>query len=268
MKNRLFATGILWILAIALPWGLGNWGAFLLIGAFAVGSFLELLHLLKLAGRPVDEQVAVPAFVILLLALMLVPPWMIPPVALLAAGLSLTVIACLLRSTVGEFGNRVASVTGAVFLLLIPFATMALLVHESGLLIVIWVVAVAKFSDVGALLTGMAIGRHKMSPTFSPNKTWEGFAGGLLLSMIVSVVIVTLAGDHLPVALTPLHAAWMALPIATAGVLGDLMESVFKREAGVKDSGRSVPGIGGCLDLTDSMLLAFPVAYFLLWIIL
>jgi phosphatidate cytidylyltransferase len=141
------------------------------------------------------------------------------------------------------------------------------MIHETGLILPVWVVAVTKFGDVGALLTGMSIGKHRMAPAYSPKKTWEGLAGGILLSIAVSIAFVLWFGEWLPEGLTVLHAAWMAFFITLSGVLADLIESAFKREAKVKDSGGLVPGIGGFLDLTDSLLLAFPVAYFLVWLI-
>ncbi|MEX0326662.1 MAG: phosphatidate cytidylyltransferase, partial [Puniceicoccaceae bacterium] len=132
----------------------------------------------------------------------------------------------------------------------------------------IWVVAVTKFGDVGALLTGMWIGKHRMAPAYSPKKTWEGLAGGVVLSILVSIGFVLLFEQWLPDSLTLVNAAWMALFITLAGVLADLSESAFKREAKVKDSGNMIPGIGGFLDLSDSMMLAFPVAYFLIWLVI
>jgi phosphatidate cytidylyltransferase len=268
MKNRMLATAILWSLAIILPLLLGNWGAFILIVVFGIGAFVELLNLLRLAGRPLDREIAIPAFSVLLLAIVLVPPWFMPPVAILFIGLCATVVACLLKGPLGSFTEIALPTVGAVVFMLLPFVAVVLLVHESGLLLLIWVVAVTKFGDVGALLTGIWIGKHKMAPAFSPKKTWEGFAGGIVLSVAVSVGFVILAAEWLPDGLTIVHAAWTAVFISTAGVLGDLIESVFKREAKVKDSGKMIPGIGGFFDLVDSMTLAFPVAYFLIWIVL
>ena len=268
MKNRILATGILWSLVIVLPLLLGNWGAFLLIAVFGTGALIELLTLLRLAGRPIDRDIAIPSFVAILLAMIFLPPWIIPPVAIIFAILSATLIACVLKSELGNFSALVLPTVGAVTLMILPFGAMTLMIHESGAFLLIWVLAVTKFGDVGALLTGMWLGKHKMAPAYSPKKTWEGFAGGLLLSVVVSVVFVLLAKAHLPVELTLVHAGWMAILISAAGVLGDLMESIFKREADVKDAGSIIPGIGGFFDLTDSMTLAFPVAYFLVWIIL
>lgn len=267
MRNRILATNILWILVILLPWLLGQWGAFLIIAVFGIGSFIELLALLRKAGQPSDPSIGIPAFAVLLLAMILLPPWIIPPFAILMIGLSATVTACLLKAGIGSFGSVAVTNVGAIAIMLLPFGSATLMIHESGMVLPIWILAVAKFGDVGALLTGSWLGRHRMAPAFSPNKTWEGFAGGILFSVIVSVGFVFFGKAWLPAELTPFHAAWAAVFISIAGVFGDLLESAFKREANVKDSGRVIPGIGGFLDLTDSTMLAFPVAYFIIWLI-
>jgi phosphatidate cytidylyltransferase len=127
----------------------------------------------------------------------------------------------------------------------------------------IWVIAVAKFTDVGGYLVGSMIGRHKLAPSISPGKTWEGVVGGLLLSALVAFLPVHFAQEYFPLWLTPLRAVCLAFPIGIAAIASDLSESAFKRRAGVKDSGRCIPGIGGALDLADSLLLAGPVAYYL-----
>jgi phosphatidate cytidylyltransferase len=267
MKQRILATLILWTLIIALPYYLGIWGAFILVGLFALGSFYELLDLMHRAGRPVDRMVAMGAFVLLLLGFMFCPPQVMPPFAIVAIIFSGTMVASLLNSNVGTFSATVTPTVGCVFMLGMPFATSILLIHEFGFIPLVWVIAVAKFADVGALLTGMWLGKHRMAPAYSPKKTWEGLAGGIILSIAVSVGLSMWLGEYLPNGLTPLVAGCFALFIAISGVLSDLIESALKREAKVKDSGRLIPGIGGFLDLTDSTIVAFPMAYFLIWLI-
>lgn len=135
--------------------------------------------------------------------------------------------------------------------------------EHSRIGVVIWVIAVAKFTDVGGYLVGSMIGRHKLAPSISPGKTWEGVAGGLLLSALVAFLPVQLAPQFFPEWLTPIRAVCLAFPIGIAAITSDLSESAFKRRAGVKDSGNCIPGIGGALDLADSLLLAGPVAFYL-----
>jgi len=128
----------------------------------------------------------------------------------------------------------------------------------------LWVVAVAKFCDVGALLAGLAVGRHPMAPLTSPKKTWEGAAGGVIVAMGVGWLVAWLGRGVLPAAMTPLRSALLAAPLACVAIVSDLVESVIKRRAALKDSGGGVPGIGGMFDLCDSLILAAPVGYFLL----
>jgi phosphatidate cytidylyltransferase len=103
-----------------------------------------------------------------------------------------------------------------------------------------------------------------MSPQISPKKTWEGAAGGILSSMGIGAGVAWLARDVLGGHLTPGRAALIAIPVAVLGIVADLVESVIKRRANLKDSGRAIPGIGGMFDLSDSMILAAPVGYLLL----
>jgi phosphatidate cytidylyltransferase len=132
---------------------------------------------------------------------------------------------------------------------------------DMGLALCLWLVAVAKFCDVGALLTGMAIGRHKLAPHISPKKTWEGAAGGVLTAAAVGAGIAALLPDYLPASFAPAVAALVAVPLAVVTIVSDLIESAMKRRADLKDAGKLIPGIGGAFDLTDSLILTAPVAY-------
>ena len=140
-----------------------------------------------------------------------------------------------------------------------------------GLYYVVWVFVATKFTDVGGLLFGVPFGKHKLAPTISPAKSWEGCAGGLLTSALVSGLFAWLLRDGFDIPfMVPWKAALLALPLAVLSIPSDLVESVFKRLAGAKDSGATIPGIGGALDLIDSMVLTSPVAlillsYFLEW---
>lgn len=131
--------------------------------------------------------------------------------------------------------------------------------HDS-LMLIIWVVAVAKFNDAGALLGGKLLGRHKLAPVLSPGKTVEGAACGLLTGTIVGVALMFLPALQ-ATNISPAYAAVVSLILGPISILSDLLESWLKRRAGVKDSGGIIPGIGGMLDLVDSLLLCAPVAY-------
>jgi phosphatidate cytidylyltransferase len=121
-------------------------------------------------------------------------------------------------------------------------------------------VLLTKSSDTGAYAVGSLLGRHKMIPRISPGKTWEGFAGAIGAVILASLLFVHFLGHRMP-GMNTVHAIVLAVLLGLAAVLGDLMESLFKREAGVKDSGRFFPGIGGILDLLDSLLFNAPIMY-------
>jgi phosphatidate cytidylyltransferase len=129
-----------------------------------------------------------------------------------------------------------------------------------GRFYVLYFILVTKFSDTGAYVVGSLIGRHKMIPRISPGKTWEGFAGAIVISTGASVLFAHLAGDRLA-GMNLAHAIILGVILSLAAVVGDLIESLFKREAGVKDSGGFFPGIGGILDLLDSLMFSAPLMY-------
>jgi phosphatidate cytidylyltransferase len=142
-----------------------------------------------------------------------------------------------------------------------PFGNFAAVPHgDEGHFYVLYFIIVTKFSDCGAYLVGSLIGKHKMIPRISPGKTWEGFGGAIVVSTIASVVFLQLAGSHL-YGMTMKHAIILGVTLSAAAVVGDLIESLFKREAGLKDSGQLFPGIGGILDLLDSLLFNAPLMY-------
>lgn len=124
----------------------------------------------------------------------------------------------------------------------------------------VYFLVVTKFSDTGAYVVGSLAGRHKLAPHISPGKTWEGLGGAVAFSVGASVLLAHLAGPRLA-GMHAGHAVVLGLILALGAVIGDLIESLFKREVGVKDSGRLFPGIGGILDLLDSILFNAPLMY-------
>jgi phosphatidate cytidylyltransferase len=129
-----------------------------------------------------------------------------------------------------------------------------------GKFYVFYFMLVTKFSDTGAYAVGSLIGKHKMIPRISPGKTWEGFGGAIFLSTTASLVFVYFLGNHMA-GMNWVHAIILGVVLSSTAVVGDLIESLFKREAGMKDSGKLFPGIGGILDLLDSLLFNAPIMY-------
>jgi len=113
-------------------------------------------------------------------------------------------------------------------------------------------------SDSAAYFVGRALGRHRLAPNISPGKTWEGTTGGLIAAIGISLLLVWLL--NLPI--NYIQAIPLTIAVSIFGQIGDLFESMFKRNMGVKDSGRGVPGHGGFLDRMDSVVFAVVVVYY------
>ncbi len=125
-----------------------------------------------------------------------------------------------------------------------------------GFLFILW------SNDTGAYLTGSVIGKHKLFPRVSPGKSWEGSAGGALFSYVVAFVI-----SRWYTSITTMDWMVIATILIVIGTLGDLVESLFKRSIGVKDSGNILPGHGGILDRFDSLIMAVPFVFSYLYLV-
>jgi phosphatidate cytidylyltransferase len=146
---------------------------------------------------------------------------------------------------------------------------------RSGMLALVSLIAIVKMSDTGQYTAGRLFGRHKLAPRVSPGKTWEGVAGGMVFAIVAALIVFGWAAHYIAGTSSDfatslaemggtLRITIYAIFVAAAGILGDLAESLLKRDADVKDSSTWLPGFGGVLDLLDSLLGAAPVAY-LFW---
>jgi phosphatidate cytidylyltransferase len=140
-----------------------------------------------------------------------------------------------------------------------------------GAMVLLWMIAVTKFTDMGAYIVGSMIGKHKMIPHVSPGKTWQGFGGAIFFALLAGCGLYALFKEDMPNFATGLHVlgSWthvivLSIVLCLLAVVGDLAESVVKRSLNVKDSGAMLPGIGGALDLIDSLCFTAPVLYFYL----
>lgn len=133
---------------------------------------------------------------------------------------------------------------------------------RQGRYLLLFLVVGVKMTDIGAYFTGCSIGRHKLIPRVSPAKTWEGCIGGVLAGILGVLALSYLMKACEGVRVFGIvQTAVIGFFLAIAGILGDLIESLFKRAAGVKDSGTMIRGMGGILDVLDSLLFAAPVLY-------
>ena len=167
----------------------------------------------------------------------------VEPAAEPVAGIVSTVFVV---SWVGGFGSFAA-------LLLNP----TLFPHRHGVAFLLAAVITTAAADVASLLVGSAFGRHPLAPSISPNKSWEGFLGGAVASVLVAVIVV-----HFIHPWTISKALVLGIVVAVVAPIGDLSQSMIKRHLGVKDMGRLMPGHGGILDRVDGLLFVLPATYF------
>lgn len=148
------------------------------------------------------------------------------------------------------------------------FAVALRLTGESrwGLFLLVGMIVITKFSDAGAYFSGRAFGKTKLCPAVSPGKTVEGLVGGMVVAVLVAWIYFGLYarstwGFGSEVKIQWLGILTLGILLTLAGVMGDLLESIFKREMGCKDSGKLLPGLGGLWDVTDSLLPASVIGY-------
>lgn len=134
----------------------------------------------------------------------------------------------------------------------------------AGLWLILLVVLITKFTDMGAYLVGSLCGKHKAIPHISPAKSWEGYVGSLFFAQAGGLGVYFLGAGHFGWLGGVSHVVVLGFLLAVAAMLGDLAESILKRSLHVKDSSHVLPGIGGILDLIDSLCFSLPVAYFYL----
>ena len=272
MAKRIISTVLLWVLVICSLVFFRTEGRVALITLISVLTLREFYKLMQGAGLAPFDKLGMTFGGVITLA-----PWLEANYSLPATHTLAVAVVIFSVRVLGERDprNRVEALAGTLFgLVYVAFMLHYLVriitplsgdtISPTGrLLLFVWLVAVSKFCDVGALLSGMAFGKHKMSPQISPKKTWEGAIGGVIISMGIGAFVAWLARDHFPEYLTPLYAALIAAPIALTAIVSDLIESVIKRRATIKDSGGIIPGIGGVFDVSDSLILTAPLGFFL-----
>lgn len=171
---------------------------------------------------------------------------------LLYAALAWWVLALLwIALAPGKVNRATAAIAG--LLVLVPAWLALVRLHAQGPQLLLFLLLLVVAADIGAYFAGRAFGKHKLAPKVSPGKTWEGVCGGLAAAALMAVVGVGWFNMNT----VPFMA--LCIVVAVASVIGDLTESLFKRHAGLKDSGSLLPGHGGVLDRVDSVTAAAPV---------
>jgi len=249
--------GLVVLLAASLlgpPWALTA-----LVLVLLVAAVLELARVLAPLGRPVDADVLVVAAVVTLLGTHLAGA------RGQVLGLTVLVLGALLRPLARSARVDVVGRAGRTTLLglwLPGLGSFAVLTRAlpDGVVALTGIVLAVALADTAAYLVGSRLGRRRIAPDISPHKTWEGLAAGLAAAALGgALVLPAVAGVG-----GPGSGALLGLAIGLAAFLGDLVESLVKRDLGVKDLGRLLPGHGGVIDRVDGLLFALPVGHLLL----
>ena len=194
-----------------------------------------------------------------------------PPVfsttSVLLAALALTVLASLVWRMPGGAGGYVRDSAASLLIiayvpLLGSFTALILAAPRDGVARMVTFLLVVVMNDVGGYVAGVLLGRHPMAPRISPKKSWEGFAGSVLFGT-VAAVLMALYGLHTQL--------WVGVVLGVCLVAvatcGDLVESLIKRDLGIKDMSSFLPGHGGVMDRLDSLLVAAPVAWLIMYVL-
>ena len=258
----------------ALVWS--KWSAGAILAVVMLGGLVEFYRLCRKRGYEPMYSVGVATSVALFaLAFTVLAQWGSPATdtsARIVLGLILytmliipTAFVCeLWRKSTTSIANIATTIMGVAYVAL-PMAMLLfipqLLVGEWSAWALLAFISTIWVNDIFAYLFGVSFGKHRLCERISPKKSWEGFVGGLAGAIGVALLFGHLFGGNLIV--------WGGLGAVTAlaGVAGDLVESMMKREADVKDSGKMMPGHGGFLDRFDALLLAVPFAFFYLLVI-
>ncbi len=270
-KRIAFGTVMIAALAALFVWdhhlegaGMGGWPLAGLTAVLIAGGYLEYTRLVTAAELAAIPLVGIPTSI----AVALLPVWG-PAAGWPGGDLALIVLAVAVAATfvtqmaafrLDRAARRVAGTLGGVLYLGALAGGLLAVRVRFGVGALVWILAVVKGMDIGAYFAGTAIGRHKIIPWLSPGKSWEGLAGGLILAAAVAVGLNPVLGLEV----SAVGAAAIAVVLGVVGQIGDLCESLLKRDAGMKDSASLIPGFGGVLDLVDSPLVAAPVGYVLL----
>ena len=268
MKQRVASFFLLWTTVAILLFTFGIQAGVWIFAVLALLTQLELYQLFeKMELKPLKHLGSILGFLIILGSYYLNG---------IDAGTNVFVLCFILLVIVIIFkdlrAGRLRSFIPTLFgLLYVPYmlhffvkiAKLSVLngyTDATGIFLCVWTVVVAKCTDVGGLLIGMKIGKTPLSK-ISPKKTVEGATGGLLFTMLVGLLILGVFNSVAPEKFNWWRSLLIALPVGIVAIASDLVESALKRQANVKDSGISIPGIGGIFDLTDSLILTAPLAY-------
>ena len=267
MLRKRIMTSLVWLpFAIAAIWFGAPWFT-LLVALFALLAIWEFYHLVSRAKAPTLTR-----FGLIYTLLFIASPHLsfgdfsTNQTMLLTSAVMISLIILLVRpQKETAFASWVWSLGGIIYLGLLLSYLVALRGMEAGREWVFFAICVNASSDAIAYFIGRAWGRRRLAPNISPGKTWEGAVGGIFGAILGGTLLFNIL--EMPVSFSYVQAVLLSIIISVAGQLGDLVESLFKRNMEVKESGNLMPGHGGFLDRVDSVVfVSVVVYYYVIWL--
>jgi phosphatidate cytidylyltransferase len=262
-------TGAVFIIVMlgAILWN--QWSLYILILTISGIALYEFYSIFRIRGYSPLQTGGILSGVLILSVIILERQSILPDKYLLLIMIPILGIwfSFIFLRRVELINSLIITVSGLIYILLplslIPFLTQNQLTSFEynpeiliGTLFIIWTY------DTGAYISGILLGKHKMAPSISPKKSWEGFFGGMVFAIIVGILF-----DKFTSLLKTSDWIFLSIIIVFSATAGDFFESLLKREAGVKDSGKILPGHGGILDRFDSLFMVVPFVFLYLYLI-
>ena len=251
LQKRLFFSAIFVTITIFTIFFSSDWFFFLVIEAFCLLGFNEYMNLTQKKGFPIHRPMA------------LILGAMVPFFVVSQQESFVLVLACFVLLGIhfhpklrdNALGSTALTLFGLIYV--VWFFGHALKIRElyDGEWLVFYIILIVKGGDAGAYFVGRKLGKHKLIPHISPNKSVEGAIAGLATAVTLSLV------SKIYLDISIFHLLILGISVGILAQIADLAESLIKRDVGVKDSGE-IPGLGGILDMLDSLLLTFPFVYY------
>ena len=261
-KKRFFSSFIMISMTVSAI--MFDWALLLLVLALTVGGLYEFFYMIKKKGIPIYSYMGIFIGVMIPVSIYsgfeLTRNWELLFITLAF----LTIL--LLQFARKDNSNAIVGISTTMFgvfyvswLFSFLIKIRFLLDGSAGIKLLSFILLVTKMGDIGALLIGSWIGKHPLLPRVSPNKSLEGAVGSLIFSIATALLVRSFLPDVIDFKIW--HVALMGAFFGGIGQLGDLSESLMKRDCNVKDSGKMLPGLGGVLDIIDSLLFSGPAFY-------
>ncbi len=269
LKERVFSAAVFVPLILAIAYLGGIFSDIFFLAALLIGAF-ELCRLLRGMGYYVSEPLIIGGVAALVLMRMIFPNFEYSDVMVVC----LIVVSAILSLVRYEHGDVQASLTFALHLASTLylgwlggyFISLAHVPQGNWWLIITMIIV--WFADMGAYFIGRRFGRHKITPRLSPNKSWEGYLGGIGFGVFIGIVLsLLLSRTRLFLGLSLVHSIMLSVLISAITIFGDVFISMLKRVAGLKDSGHMIPGHGGILDRFDTWIWAVTITFYFLKLI-